>query len=140
MSWLKVAIGQNIIKKQHMGKLGKRYKYLRVFSRHPSHKILRDSIEVPTHSVVRFGSTTLSKAPVQINSVTAIQNCTDKRRMKQLFIENNVETPEIIEIIPQLEYDFSRPLVAKRSFRSRGKGMKLLTSREEYTDFYQKRS
>jgi glutathione synthase/RimK-type ligase-like ATP-grasp enzyme len=109
-----------------------------IFSRHPSHKIIRRKIPVTQHSVVRFGSTTGSKAPVQINSIESIENCTNKLIMKRLFIENEVSTPEIIDIVEDLDYNFKKPLVAKRTFRSKGKGMQLLSSIEEYNEFYNK--
>ena len=115
------------------------FKFLRILSRHPSHNILRRlKIPVSQYTVVRFGSTTLSNAKVQINSIESIENCTNKLRMKKLFLEKGINTPEIINIVKDINYDFKKPLVAKRTFRSKGKGMKLINTLEEYNDFYKK--
>jgi hypothetical protein len=72
-----------------------------VYSRHPTHNILRTSLErLPFRSVVRLGSTTvLSKkceakgAYTECNSIKGIINTSNKLIMKMKFIESGIPSP-----------------------------------------------
>jgi len=95
-------------------------KYLRIFSKHPSHRVLR--LEVPTTKpiMLRLGSKTpCPKGFAEINSVEATNNSSNKLKMKQLMIEAGCKTPAIYKVGDEMEF----PVLAKRTFRSRGKGM-----------------
>jgi len=125
-----------------------------VRTRHPSHSQLRRKHQLlplmPFRSVIRLGSSTeLSDDSthggkrVELNTVSAIANSADKKRMKALFYENNVPTP-IWQYLTNLDIsgrnpndkclyfkaqvfgadastiDF--PVILKRDFGSRGEG------------------
>ena len=123
-------------------------------SRHPSHKVLRRALPLmPFKSVIRFGSP--SELPdtianggrrVEINTTTAIQNSSNKRKMKDCFKRHNVRTAiwyafrngGLYDVInerqmPQNELEF--PIIAKKIFGSRGKGNTKLDSLQEYTAY-----
>lgn len=104
--------------------------YTRVYSRHPSHSPLRKSILLPFRSMVRFGSTTPSEIKIQCNSIEAVKNSSDKRRMKKCFVDAKVSTAEWIdgtttkeEIIKWSKERY--PIVSKHRFGSRGTGNQL---------------
>ena len=50
---------------------GYKKRYLRVFSRHPSHKIIRNKILVDGLTCIRFGSVSKSACPQEINTADA---------------------------------------------------------------------
>lgn len=122
---------------------------LRVFSRHPSHNPLRNSIKTPYLSVLRLGSTTEGTLnyEVELNSTEAIRNSSSKLRMKTKFTEAGVKTADwwLIETLakgytaispkdPSKNMGLSSlpyPIVAKHHFGSRGTGNTLLKSKEE---------
>lgn len=115
--------------------------YLRVFSRHPSHTCIRHTIKIPKgkKGVLRLGSLNSPLYPVdlEINSVESIENTMNKLRMKQLFEKNGVHSPKFYEIedIDKLKSEISFPVLAKRTFRSRGIGMKKIDTMEEFEQF-----
>lgn len=109
-----------------------------VRSRHPSHNILRKNLPLfPFRSIVRLGSTTelgdeVSNGGhrIELNTVEAVMNSWDKRRMKQCFNNHNVPTAEwcnLVDFTGQIEF----PVVVKHRFGSRGTGNALINSREE---------
>lgn len=130
-------------------------RYVRVFSRHPSHNIIRNSIISPEYAVVRFGSTTPTIRPrpsIELNTVKSVENSMDKLKMKKVFQSAGVDTPKFFTLHPTnagayLEegyrfisyeelYDLVRyPVLAKRTYRSRGAGMKKIDSYEELRSF-----
>lgn len=67
-----------------------------VFSRHPSHKVLRTALKLQRfRSVIRLGSTTImndGKQRVEINSVQGVKNSSSKLLMKQCFTRAEVKT------------------------------------------------
>lgn len=110
-------------------------RYVRVFSRHPSHDSLRKSILVPELAVVRFGSTTeWAKSDYFVNSEESIKNSSSKIKMKECFNAFNVATAKWWKTIDDLDNtpteEISFPLIAKRVFGSRGKGMVKIDSPE----------
>jgi carbamoylphosphate synthase large subunit len=122
-------------------------RYLRVFSRHPSHNAIRNTIKLPFLAALRLGSTTelSSMYQVVINSIEAIKNSSSKLLMKQCFTNNNVKTAEWFRAIssyqvvgetlvcsnPNVTLTF--PIVAKSHFGSRGTGNTLIKSAGEFS-------
>ena len=137
-----------------MNKL-KKYKlyYPRIFSRHPSHSILRAKNQtlplLPFRSVIRLGSTTVSDGRLEINTVEAVKNSASKLLMKQKFTEAGVKTADWFtynhgafrkvfndgvfdlhgDVIGKEELPY--PIVAKSHFGSRGIGNTKFNNKEE---------
>lgn len=128
--------------------------YPQIRSRHPSHKVLRKALPLfPFKSVVRFGSNTeLADTKqnggrrVEVNTVDAIANSSNKRRMKTCFKVGNVRTAlwytykagqlydEINETNISIE-DLEFPIIAKTNYGSRNNGNTKLDTLEEYTTY-----
>lgn len=114
-----------------------------VFSRHPSHKSIRGVLRTRRRAAIRLGSQTPSISVIQINSVEAIKNSSNKLVMKDIFREAEVTSPNhwklsidgLVDDTPYTEVELSYPILAKRSFRSRGVGMKKLNNRQEFLTF-----
>ena len=100
--------------------------FVRVFSRHPSHNPLRKSMLLPFRSAVRFGSTTTTDIKIQCNSIDAVRNSADKRRMKDCFTASGVITADWTkETNPDTVLKWCKdkyPIVSKHRFGSRGTG------------------
>ena len=121
----------------------------KVRSRHPSHQPLREK-ELwagklrPFRSVIRLGSTTELDDTVsnggrriEVNTVEAIENSSNKLRMKELFAKANVVSSNFVKG-SSLKKDappFQLPIVMKQNFHSRGRGMVRVTTMEEYNQF-----
>lgn len=102
---------------------------LKILSRHPSHDVLRGAINCPQNAVVRFGSTTLSNKPVQINSSEACLCSSNKLMMKKAFDsagcktalwckpDNEEELNNFIEEVPSKAY------IVKSFYSSKGAGI-----------------
>ena len=121
-------------------------RFARIKSRHPSHGVLRkrngNGVLCNHLAVVRFGSTTPSNIPVEINSIEAIKNSSNKIRMKQCFDDSDVSTPEwyqtVEEVLCDLQNDIGvldKPVLAKLIYGSRGAGMRILRTMEELEQF-----
>lgn len=121
-------------------------RFARIKSRHPSHGVLRkcngSGVLCDHLAVVRFGSTTPSNVPVQVNSIESIKNSSNKIRMKECFDEADVQTPEWYETVDQVidaqENEIGildKSVVAKLIYGSRGAGMLLLNTMEELQEF-----
>ncbi len=117
-----------------------------VLSRHSSHSPIRrrnnkdSSWLLPFRSVIRLGSTTELTGPrhrnrVEINTVRAIRNSSNKLYMKRCFKEKNVRTAKWWTIMNGLFYENDNtrttpveyqelpyPIVAKMHYGSRGQG------------------
>lgn len=116
---------------------------LRVFSRHPSHESLREAtVLLPVLACMRLGSVTVGTLPyeVEINSVNAVKNSSNKLLMKKCFTEAKVKTaewisPKSIEEIHDFfeEYEV---IVSKSLYGSRGKGNAIHKSKQEITDYF----
>lgn len=113
----------------------------RIFSRHPSHNILRSNLErLPFRSLVRFGSLTKltdGKQRIELNSSESITISANKLLMKKKFDEAGVATAqwltgstinEIFDKMGELELQF--PIVAKSLFGSKGIGNSLVKSED----------
>lgn len=102
----------------------------RIRSRHPTHDVLRRGLPPqPVRCVIRLGSLTPSNAPVQINSVEAIQHSWDKLLMKQCFKRAEVKTAAW----NWGDYgDLKFPIVAKHRMSSRGQGVYRFKTKEEF--------
>ncbi len=113
-----------------------------IFSRHPSHNVLRGKLDRNTFtSCIRFGSETPSVCKVQLNSIESIKNSSSKLRMKNCFTEMGVKTAEWWTSNGKVFFksgndktpnkgfgDLPYPIVAKKHFGSRGQGNSLLQS------------
>jgi glutathione synthase/RimK-type ligase-like ATP-grasp enzyme len=113
-----------------------------ILSRHPSHKVLRAAYKAlplnPFRSIIRFGSTTSKemyelgkftsrqKIKVELNSIKAIGNSSNKVRMKECFDKENVNTCKWWTKLPDNLEELSFPIIAKLRNGSRGKGMEML--------------
>jgi len=128
----------------------------RLRSRHPSHSVLRPTRKklplLPFKSIIRLGSTTeIEGDRIEINSVEAVKNSSNKFKMKSKFTENGVITAEwwLIDFnedgsfkfknpisFDTVEYEnISFPLVAKKFFGSRNEGNTLIKTLDELEDY-----
>jgi len=112
----------------------------KIRSRHPSHDYLRGNLPLFNfRSVIRFGSTTVienSKERVEINSIEAIKNSSDKLRMKRCFAEFGVRTPEWYHGDSPVEWAADKyPIVGKHRFGSRGTGNTYIENEEQLLRF-----
>lgn len=129
-----------------------------IYSRHPSHDVLRSKNKniklLPFRSVIRFGSTTecpdtVAKggSRIEINTIEAVKNSASKLLMKQKFTQAQVSTAEWFRK-GDLQNDFTNinsefidiselpfPIVAKAHFGSKGKGNTLIKTLEEYNQW-----
>ena len=126
--------------------------YPRIYSRNPSHSILRAKNQtlplLPFRSVIRLGSSTESDGRLEINTVEAVKNSASKLLMKQKFTEAGVKTANWYTFSNYLFYpngdltlggtDQTRgietieyPIVAKSLFGSRGIGNTKINNQEE---------
>lgn len=112
---------------------------IKVFSRHPSHNVLR--IRLPllkgVKSLIRLGSVTKpkSKYDVELNSIESVTISSNKKLMKQAFTEANVNTANWIHSnnLNEIEEFFNNgKIVAKSFYGSRGEGNYLLSSIDEF--------
>jgi D-alanine-D-alanine ligase-like ATP-grasp enzyme len=112
-------------------------------SRHPSHSVLRGTLQrMPFRSVIRFGSTTqLIDSGVEINTVEAISNSASKLRMKNCFTNGNVRTAQwtVGRSLDQVNTWAAQlyPIVAKSFYGSRGRGNSLINSTTELSTWAQ---
>jgi D-alanine-D-alanine ligase-like ATP-grasp enzyme len=108
---------------------------LRVYSRHPSHKVLRNRILLPVLSCIRLGSSTTSNLPykVEINSVQSIKNSADKLLMKKCFTTAGVKTANYVHGNDIKNHNLEFPIIAKNRWGSRGKGNSFVKDQEELT-------
>lgn len=117
-----------------------------VYSRHPSHRILREKLpRLPMRALIRLGSTSEPKDNlnrVEINSIASIKVSANKRLMKEAFDTAGVPTAfwttatSADDLLSQMgggEEDVRFPIVAKHIYGSRGTGNTLLNTKEELT-------
>jgi len=134
-----------------MRSTNKYFSTVRVFTRHPTHRILKRAIKTNGKKVVlRLGSSTTGRTPadIEINTVAAVNNCSNKVLMKELFADAGVCSPEYytykdkdnvlfnnkVISIEELPY----PILSKKTFRSRGTGMSKIGSIAEMRTFLRK--
>jgi len=129
-----------------------------VFSRHPTHNILRRNNKtlplLPFRSVVRLGSTTDIEDSItnggrriECNTIQAVKNSSNKLLMKQCFTEADIFTANWWTTIDSEHFyiyapnsttegmlnkgDLEYPIVAKQIFGSRNNGNTLIKSQEQ---------
>lgn len=110
---------------------------VRILSRHPSHSSIRNAIKTPTGKrvVLRLGSNTpTANYDLEINTVASIENTANKMKMKQLFYDAGVRSPKFYSDIFNAVVD-KFPILAKKTYRSRGAGMVKINNQEELTSF-----
>ena len=109
-------------------------------SRHPSHSILRTNLPLtPFKSVIRLGSTTEiydtvahGGKRIEINTVDAIKISSNKKLMKQAFIQADVCTADMWTDGALNDWaNENFPIVAKHIYGSRGEGNTLLHNMEQ---------
>lgn len=114
----------------------------KIMSRHPSHRdVAPDLRRFPFRAVVRLGSyrtPTPQGVTVTINSPEACNNAADKAKMKACFVTAEVKTAQHWSVldfvnIPDEEKRF--PIVAKNIMGSRGTGVFLLKTLEEFNQW-----
>ena len=106
-------------------------------SRHPSHKPLRKArIKSNWKRIIyRLGSLYNGKQDGEINSVQSIKNSSSKVLMKTAFLQKDVKST-LFWIKPEdIPQDIKFPLLAKKKFGSRGKGMVKIDSSEALKEF-----
>lgn len=131
-----------------------------IYSRHPSHNVLRAVNKhiklLPYRSVIRFGSTTecpdtIAKggSRIEINTIEAVKNSASKLLMKQKFTEAQVSTAKWFKAnnvtgsgTEGLEFENNErlifPVVGKEYYGSKGKGNTLIKTLEEYNTWRNK--
>ncbi len=125
-----------------------------LFSRHPTHQVLRGNLPLfKFRSVIRLGSTTDARDSItnggrriEINTMEGVRNSASKLRMKtkftqagvktadwwtwdnagQIFIKNNIGEQGTSRV------DMPYPLVAKHIYGSRGTGNYLLKTKDDF--------
>tara|TARA_R110002167_G_scaffold75739_7_gene211409 strand:- start:98 stop:901 length:804 start_codon:yes stop_codon:yes gene_type:complete len=113
---------------------------VRIFSRHPSHNGIRGKIMVPAHllACVRFGSKTIwNKSDKFLNSPEAIGNSSNKELMKWCFTAEDVKTAFWWNSLQNLleEEEISFPIIAKKKYGSRGRGMVKIDNQDQLDVF-----
>lgn len=135
----------------YMGSTPKRTKVIKTFTKfipkvrssqgiNGSHYKLMSGKLYPFRSIVRFGS--VSRVPdlhrrVEVNTVEAIRNASNKMRMKEIFTANNIKSTKwmVATASSTLPTGWKFPIVAKLCYRSGGKGMVKIDTPEQLTTF-----
>lgn len=125
---------------------------LRVFSRHPSVKPIRDSIFIKGMKVVyRHGSTSPSELTKEINSVESVKTSADKLKMKRAFDKAGIRQAKWVPLTTSnnkaewtrflSSIDFpKKKLIVKHRFGSRGTGNYLIESMQSLNNFLSQHS
>lgn len=111
-----------------------------ILSKHKTHKVLENLIITKVPAEVRFGWTGDSSANVGqviINEPDAIRNVSNKYTMKTIFRENNIPSPNFY-LLEELPNPVRFPLIAKKRFHSKGRGMVFINNQEELNEFLSK--
>lgn len=117
--------------------------FVDIRSRHPSHDVFRRRFKSRKNVLIRLGSTRIykKKYDLEINSIEAIENSSNKHRMKTLFTKNGVITATWVDnphyIIDNDQFDF--PIIAKNIYGSRGTGNYKIDSKEEFIEWVKSR-
>lgn len=121
-----------------------------VFSRHPSHKVLRRAAGnlpgFPFKTLIRLGSKTITNVNygVEINSIDTIDISSNKRKMKEAFNRAGVRTAEwfsvnnieeLVDKAQALTDGWSRKLVCKNHYGSKGRGNTLVSNEDELVEW-----
>lgn len=125
--------------------------YLRILSRHPSSRGLRNSVPIKGKKVVyRHGSTTTSALPYEINSIKSIKTSADKKLMKEAFDRAGIshalwlplskakeDKGTFDAMLKKLEFgtDKKSYLIIKSRMGSRGNGNTLVKTKAELDAF-----
>jgi glutathione synthase/RimK-type ligase-like ATP-grasp enzyme len=126
--------GQRTLKSLQKEKGKKRSFFLTLFSRHPSHNVLRKALIVPKRTLIRLGSTTKGSAnyTLEINSIQSVKNSANKLLMKKIFKENDIKTADWWTEGTLIDWAKERyPIVAKSIYGSRGRGNTLIKNEED---------
>lgn len=136
---------------------------LRVFSRHPSHNVLRKTkLLLPSLTLIRLGSTTSGNRGYncEINSIKGVQNSANKLLMKQCFTKAGVKTAPWFKVDNEMAYEqipndvkggkpdgvgylfkeLPFPIVAKGLMGSRGRLNYLLHDIKEFNEWMKEKN
>jgi len=122
-------------------------RFARVRTANFTAKPLRGTITTDYRAVVRLGSLTPTgrifpnhRDIIEVNTVDAIQNSRSKLRMKECFEKENVPQSEWWSSYKALaeEKKIPFPIVVKRVFGFQGRGMELLSTKEELATWFTK--
>jgi hypothetical protein len=120
--------------------------YPMIFSRHPSHKVLKKEAghirRLPVPAVVRLGSTTevedsIAKGGrrIEVNTTASIRNSSSKLLMKRCFDRAGAKTAPWVDDVSQiasLHDNWKNPIVAKGHYGSKGRANTLIRSQAEF--------
>ena len=125
-----------------------RKRRVQIRTRNHSARPLRGNIMADRSAIVRLGSlTTLEDAYtrkknlnniIEINTVEAVQNSRDKFAMKKCFDNAKISHADYYIDSTKIDDSIDYPIVAKRKFGFKGRGMYLLCSRGEFLNFMEK--
>lgn len=113
---------------------------LRIASRHPSHKAILRMKQMPNFSKrvrVRFGSTKNHRiCDIDFNTIEAIKNTANKVKMKDIFADEEIDSPLYFENDEAGRDAIARGMLGdkiffKIPFHSRGRGMVVYDTKEE---------
>lgn len=107
-----------------------------ILSKHRTHRVLRDKIDTNIPAEVRFGWTqpTDNVGQVVINTPEAIRSVANKHLMKTIFRDNDINSPRFYNQ-DELDDSVKFPLIAKKLFHSKGRGMQFIKNQEELDAF-----
>jgi glutathione synthase/RimK-type ligase-like ATP-grasp enzyme len=118
--------------------------FARIRTKNPSASSLRKSIPTKKRAVVRLGSLTptarifpTDRDVIEINTPEAIENSRSKLKMKECFKTKNISQADWLTF-DNLDLDlpgdaFELPIVIKRVYGFKGRGMELIESLDEFT-------
>lgn len=112
---------------------------VQLYSRHPSHRILKENLSLlPYRVLIRLGSTTESTPGryLEINTVQSVKNSSSKLLMKRCFDKAGVKTAPWT-LAKDLEAAIKNgklkyPVVVKNFYGSRGQGNYKINSKTEW--------
>lgn len=120
-----------------------------VRTRHPSHNVLRDKLELlPFRSIIRLGSTTVKdkdKGKIECNSALGCKTSSSKLLMKEAFAKADIKTAswcyvdgadvvlaDLNAVVKKITNSWKDKLVCKHIYGSRGEGNTLVSTEEEF--------
>lgn len=112
----------------------------KILSKHESHNCFREKIYTTIPAEVRFGCVDESEVDIGqiiINEPEAIRRVSNKYTMKTIFKENRIPSSEFF-LLEDMPENVKFPIIAKKRFHSKGRGMVKINSQEELDEFLSK--
>lgn len=118
-------------------------RFARVRTKNFTANDLRKAIPIEGKAIVRLGSTTPTECifkenpynVVEVNTIDAINNSRNKLLMKKCFSKKEIPQAVYYTIDDILKKDVEFPIVIKRVFGFKGRGMQLINTREEWNSW-----